>query len=93
MRKRFKTILAALTLFFAVTSVGLYANKGFEITYDIFRVQSPLYGCENCGAYIWNLDIKSIYDEPYVLNVQCSVCHSEFHFDDPVLLSSFLGTN
>lgn len=92
MRKRFKTILVALTLFFAVTSVALYANKGFEITYDIFGVHSS-YGCENCAANIWNLDVENIYDEPHVVNVQCRICHSEFHFENPVLLSSFLGTN
>lgn len=93
MRRRFKTILASLTLFFIVTSVALYANKGFEITYEIFGVKSASYGCENCGANIWNLDIKIIYEEPHVLNVQCSGCHSEFNLDPPVLLSSFLANN
>ena len=93
MRRRFKTILAALTLIFAVISVTLYANKGFEITYDIFGVQSQRYGCENCGAYIWHIDVETINDDLYVLNIQCRGCHSEFHLEDPVLLSTFLGNN
>ena len=88
-----KKLLFSLVAFITLVSASITLYADFIIEYDLFRVESNICFCENCGGHTWNLDIEQRFEDVFILNIQCSVCHSEFHLTNPIELTVFLGNN